>query len=414
MGTSKTGGGYPFLRSILDQIDDSDLIAALTPPPPESGHTGRPPSYSIRALWRARLVKDLLNIPYVVELVERLVHDQRLRDICGFGDTVPSDSTFSRFYKRLEAHQPLVEACLNRLTDALREYIPDLGESVAIDSTSIEAFANHNRKVVIDPDAAWGVKHNARSSSKDKEDWFFGYKMHTLADADHGVPLGFIITPGNKNDTTMFKPVLDKVMGDLPGLEPKYVIADRGYDSAKNNRIAVELGMVPIIHIREPSGKTTKVYDNVSGAPTCIGQRPMEYVRTDPDSGHHLFRCKRGGCELKVKGTKAIRHCQDWVWEDPMNDLRVLGVVARASEEWNEHYAKRQSVERLFGSLKRSRNLEVHFSRNINRMRLHATLSLVAYQATALARAKEDELRNLRQMRVGVSGTVMARLAKVA
>ena len=411
MGTPKTGGGYPFLRSILDQIDDSDLIAALAPPPAKDGRTGRP-AFSHRALLRARLVKDLLNIPYVVELVERLVHDQGLRDICGFDDTVPSESTFSRFYKRLVPYQPLVEECLNRLTDSLREYIPDLGESVAIDSTSIEAYANPNRKVVIDPDANWGVRHDARSKTKDGTEYFFGYKMHTLADADHGVPLGFIITPGNKNDTTMFKPVLDKAMGDLPWLEPKYVIADRGYDSAKNNRIAVELGMVPIIHIREPSGKTTKVYDNVSGAPTCIGQRPMEYVRTDPESGHHLFRCKRGGCELKVKGTKAIRHCQDWVWEDPMNDLRVLGVVARASEEWNEHYAKRQSVERLFGSLKRSRNLEVHFSRNINRMRLHATLSLVAYQATALARAKEDRLENLRQMRVGVSA--MAKLEMAA
>ena len=410
MGTPKTGGGYPFLRSILDQIDDSDLIAALEPPPAKSGRTGRP-AFSHRALFRARLVKDLLNIPYVVELVERLNHDQGLRNLCGFGDAVPSDSTFSRFYKRLVAHQPLVEECLHRLTGALRGHIPDLGESVAIDSTSIEAFANPNRKVVVDPDAKWGVRHSARSNSKDGTEYFFGYKMHTLADANHGVPLGFIITPGNRNDTTMFKPVLDKAMSDLPWLEPKYVIADRGYDSAKNNQIAVELGMVPIIHIREPSGKTTKVYDNVSGAPTCIGQRPMEYVRTDPESGHHLFRCKRGGCELKVKGTKAIGHCQDWVWENPMNDLRVLGVVARASEEWKEHYAKRQSVERLFGSLKRSRNLEVHFSRNINRMTLHATLSLVAYQATALARAKEDELANLRQMRVGVSAASDLRMA---
>ena len=359
MGTPpKTGGGYPFLRVILDQIDDSELIAALRAPPAKNGRTGRP-SYPVRALWRAKLSKDLLNIPYAVELVERLHGSQEFREVCGFGDEVPSESTFSRFFKRLEQHQTVLSDCLDRLTDALREHIPNLGESVAIDSTSIEAFANPNRKVVIDPDAKWGVRHSSRSNSKDGTEWFFGYKMHTLADADHGVPLGFIITSGNKNDTTMFRPVLDKAMDDLPWLEPKYVIADRGYDSAKNNRIAVELGIVPIIHIRDATGPTTKVYDNVSGAPTCIGQRSMEYVRTDPESGHHLFRCKKGGCELKDKGTKAVRHCQDWVWEDPMNDLRVLGVVARASEEWKEHYAKRQSVERLFGSLKRSRNLEI-------------------------------------------------------
>ena len=85
-----------------------------------------------------------------------------------------------------------------------------------------------------------------------------------------------------------------------------------------------------------------------------------------------------------------------------MENLRVLGIVARASEEWAEHYAKRQSVDRLFGSLKRSRNLETHFSRNISRMRLHSTLSLLAYQATALARVKAEGIRELRQMRVGV------------
>ena len=58
-----------------------------------------------------------------------------------------------------------------------------------------------------------------------------------------------------------------------------------------------------------------------------------------------------------------------------------------------------------------ARLLEVHFSRNINRMRLHATLSLVAYQATALARAKEDSLENLRQMRVGMGAVDGLRMA---
>ena len=168
---------------------------------------------------------------------------------------------------------------------------------------------------------------------------------------------------------------------------------------------------MPIIHIRDDSGREGKVYNKVAGATTCLGMTPMEYVRTDPETGHHLFRCAKGGCHLKPKSNGAWRYCDDEVWEDPMENLRVLGVVARASEEWTEHYAKRQSVERLFGSLKRSRNLETHFSRNINRMRLHATLSLLAYQATALARVRTEGMRNLRQMRVGLSATAGLRMA---
>ena len=254
MGTPKTGGGYPFLRSILDQIDDSDLIAALTPPPPKCGRTGRPP-YPARALWRARLAKDLLNIPYVVELVERLHGSRELRELCGFGDSIPSEATFSRFISRLEQHQPLVEECLNRLTDVLREYLPDLGESVVIDSTSIEAFANPNRKVIIDPDAWWGVRHSARSSTKDGTEWFFGYKMHTLVDADHGIPLGFIITPGNTNDGNMLASVLDRAMSSHEWLKPGYVIADRGYDYVKCYQAAVDRSIVPIIYIRGHQGQ---------------------------------------------------------------------------------------------------------------------------------------------------------------
>ena len=106
MGTPKTGGGYPFLRSILDQIDDSELVAALASPPAKNGRTGRP-AFSHRVLLRARPRQGPPQHPYVVELVERLIHDQGLRDVCGFGETVPSESTFCRFYKRLVPHQPL-------------------------------------------------------------------------------------------------------------------------------------------------------------------------------------------------------------------------------------------------------------------------------------------------------------------
>ena len=154
------------------------------------------------------------------------------------------------------------------------------------------------------------------------------------------------------------------------------------------------------------------MYDPVAGAPTCLGKTAMEYVYTDHETGHHLFQCPKGGCHLKPKSSGAWQYCDDQVWEDPMENLRIVGIVARQSQEWEDHYDKRQSVERLFGSLKRSRNLEDHFSRNIGRMRLHATLSLLAYQATALARIMQDGIKYLRQMRVGVN--VATRLAVAA
>ena len=228
--------------------------------------------------------------------------------------------------------------------------------------------------------------------------------QHSVFLLDSLVERGRNLTPGNTNDGQMFAPVLDRAMGALEWLRPKYVIADRGYDFNKCYQAAMDRDMVPIIHIRDTKAKNSSpVYDPVAGAPTCLGKTPMEYVRTDPETGHHLFRCPKSGCPLKPKSNGAWQYCDDEVWENPMENLRIVGIVARQSQEWEDHYDKRQSVERLFGSLKRSRNLEEHFSRNIRRMELHAMLSLLTWQATALARATAGEAKNLRLMRVGMT-----------
>ena len=393
-----TQGGHPFLQSVLDQVEDGELLTALASEQSPPGTKGRHP-YPVRTLWRAWLTKYVLNIRYTVDLVGRLRTSRRLREVCGVENQVPSESTFSRFFKRLSRpeHQVLVEDCLNQLTGELKGHIPDIGESVAIDSTDVEAWANPNRKHLADSEARWGVRTSARA--KDGTEYYFGFKLHVLADANHGIPLGFVFTPANKNDAPMLTPVLDRATGGLPWLKPQYLVADRGYDSAKNHNATVERGIVPIIHIRV-NQENAPVYNNVAGAPKCLGNVPMEYVRTDPETGHHLFRCPTKGCRLKEEGSKGWRHCDTELWEDPMDNLRVVGVVARQSKEWNRHYAKRQSVERLFSSTKHSRLLDTHRFLGARKIQLHTAMSMVAYQATVLARVRGGDFKNMRTMRV--------------
>ena len=399
-GLSTSPKAKSFICTILDGIDDINLLEALKPPPAKHGRTGRPP-FPVRAMWRGWLCKYLLNIPYNVVLIEYLESDRRLREVCGFDDTVPAAPTWSRFHSRLSEFQSMVDDILDILTTKLKELLPGLGESVAIDSTSVESFANPNRKHVRDHDAKWGVKHSAKAK-EDGTEYFFGYKMHMVADADYGIPLAFRVTPGSTNDSTMLPGVMDKARDRLPWLDPKYLIADRGYDSEKNHRYSVEQGTVPIIHIRETDkNKNSPVYNNVLGCPTCMGGVPMVYIRTDPETGYHLFRCVSSGCHLKPKSNGAWQYCDTDVWEDPMENLRIIGIVARQSPEWTKHYKKRQWVERLFSSLKRSRGLEGHTALNIRRVTLHLTMSTLAYQATALARAVLGQFKKIRLMRVG-------------
>ena len=330
-------------------------------------------------------------------MIQHLHESASARWACGITDAIPSESQLSRFNAHLEHHLPAVEACLLRATESLQGYLPGLGTDVAIDSTNVDAFANPNRKRVIDPDAQWGVKHSARSKAKGKTDYFFGYKAHVLCDADYGIPLALRVTPGNKGDSTMLPPLLKLARENYPWLSMEHVIADRGYDSEPNHRAVVQLGAVPIIHIRD-TARTKSLYSAVAGAPTCMGGVPMQYVRTNAE-GHHLFRCLQEGCHLKPKSNGAWQYCDDEVWEDPFENLRVVGIVARQSERWQELYAKRSIIERLFGSLKQSRALLYHAARNLQRVTLHVNLSLLSYLGTVLARIERGEFRDLRTMR---------------
>ena len=397
--TQAPRGGYGFLETILDGIDDKPLLDAIGPP----AALGRP-CFSARAMLRAYLSKFVLGFRYNLVLLERLRASPKFRQVCGFAGRVPSESTLSRFTTRLLRHQELIDQCLIGVTEALREVLPGLGETVAVDSTTIASYSNPNRTVVSDPEARWGVHHTSKAKEGDTE-WVFGYKMHLLADADYGIPLAYRITPANQNDTLFLEPLLKRASGALSWFQPAYVLADRGYDSNRNHHAVAEYGAAPIIHIRKPTaedGLREGIYTK-EGAPTCMGKQAMEYVRTDQETGHHLFRCPAGGCPLKAKSSGAVLYCDSEVWENPMDNLRVLGTVWRGGSEWAWYYAKRWSIERIFRSLKHSRGLEGHHVRGLAKIRLLASLSLLTYQATVLARVKTGDFKHLRKMRVKVA-----------
>ena len=395
--------GYGFLESILDSLDDGPILAVLS----EYRRTGRA-GYPIPAMWRAWLSKYILGVRYNLELLDRLRGSKTFRQICGFLDAVPSESALSRFTTRLMNHQPLVKECLTGATSGLRDLLPGdkdqdrepLGGTVAIDSTLFPSYSNPNRRNLSDLDARWGLKHSSKSK-EGKQEWGWGYKMHLLSDANYGIPLDFIITPANESDSPQLPLVVGKAKRTHAWLQPEYLLADRGYDAQSNHQFLVDQGITPVIHIRTPGkGKLHHGMYTTEGSPVCMCNVAMEYVRTDPESGRHLFRCAGGGCQLKMNREKSPVHFNAEVWEDPVNDLRVIGVLPRVSEKWKALYRLRMSIERVFRSLKHSRGLENHCARGMGKILLHATMCLLTFQATALARVKAGDIVNMRRMRV--------------
>ncbi len=197
--------------------------------------------------------------------------------------------------------------------------------------------------------------------------------------------------------------VLQKTKKEYPWLQPTHFLADRGYDAISHHELLRRQGIKPIIHIRKPIN--SKLHDGIYttlGEPTCMGKQAMEYVHTDPQTGHHLYRCPPAGCDRATQKHMFLPNCGDSHWENPDDNLRVIGVVARASPEWKEMYKQRQVIERGFSSLKRSRLLDKHQYMTQKKLRAHVALSVLTYTATMLARVLAGDTARIRQMRIGV------------
>ena len=407
---------YDGLGAILDSIVAlpaiQDLLREIGAPRQRVGRKG----YAPVVLFRAYLAKYIISERYTTRFIERLKVSPTLCEICGLTGRIPSESTFSRFFSRVVQEPARLESGHRMLVEELREFFPDLGKRVAIDSTDIQAWSNPRRSEPSDPDAAWGVR-TAKSQStnaKDNKDteYFYGFKAHALCDSIYGVPLGYILMSANHNDSPQLPLVLDKAHRIYDWLEPKHLLADRGYDSEKNHAVCMERGIIPIIHIRRPGSNALKkgrfqgIYD-VDGRPSCpdTESTPMEYVRTEhaKDGTYHLYRCNPEGCALKAKSSGAMLYCdtRELLREKVVpGNYRLVGPVARSSEEWGVLYAEHPVIERMFGSMKTSRNLNQHQYRGQNKVEAHANFAVLTYLGTMLGRARAGEFDRVRHMRV--------------
>ena len=386
-------------------------------------------------------MKYTLNEPTVVGFLERLQASGRLRGLCGLAEEVPSESTCSRFFAVLTARRVSVDELTAAMVNEIKQYLPSLGEIVAVDGTDIESWSNPERTVKSDPSASWGVRTrkvkiplaedadnaNAANAAGDAGDagdaedadkkgkkrkrikkvteFYWGYRMHCLADARYGIPLAFIVLPANKSESTQLPELVAKAQRMYGWFAPKFFVADRGYDGLPNHQFLVSQGITPIIHIKKSTSKDG-LHDGIystMGVPTCDGRTAMEYVLTDPESGRHLYRCPAKGCRLKRRSSGAVRYCDTTDhWEDPRDNLRVISVVARKSRQWKELYRLRPSIERYFSSGKRSRLLHGSMYLTMDKVAVNTALSVLLYVATVLAKLQAGDRDGMRHMRIRV------------
>ena len=94
-----------------------------------SPQTPRQTGLSSSAMLRAFCLKFLLNEPHNVALMQRLADSPKLRELCGFTGSVPSKSSFSRFFKHLTDRVDLLEKTIASIVDHLHNHLPDMETS---------------------------------------------------------------------------------------------------------------------------------------------------------------------------------------------------------------------------------------------------------------------------------------------
>lgn len=230
------------LRLALDQIEIDNLVVALEGPP----RTGRRPAPR-RPIIRAYIASYALGIGGLSDLIRRLHNDPTLCSICGFVNYLPSYATFWRVFDQLAGMPERIDECCHAVLHQLRELLPDLGQEVAVDSTTIPAYANPNRKdsgrnpgSPADPDASWTKKYSAQDPSH--EEWVFDYKAHVVADASYDIPLQMMVTTASRNDNPLLAPLLSGREAWCEWFRlanGALVIADRCDDSQHNNVLCI-------------------------------------------------------------------------------------------------------------------------------------------------------------------------------
>ena len=201
-----------------------------------------------------------------------MLRNGQLRKICGFNPllgikAVPSKDAYHRFLKILLSMQEEVGLFLarprnkifNGLVEELRKLLPDFGEHLAVDSKAIDTYAkDHKDKGSSDPDADWGVK-KYQGIRKDVSLWekvkkWFGYKLHLIVDTSYELPIGYRVTKASASDGAELLPMIEESKERHPELieRAEGLSADKGYDSADNNRtLWDEYAIKPVIDIRD-------------------------------------------------------------------------------------------------------------------------------------------------------------------
>jgi len=339
--------------TLLDSPEIATLIADLQ----ETRWTGRP-GYPLRAMVGMVLVKSLYALPTWTRTARLVAEHAGLRSVLG---DAPSVYACYRFTAKLRQFSALLDSCLAAVLTSLHTELPEMGTVVAIDGSDLPAYANGQRFVskggklrerFSDPDASWGHRSSISTRSGGG---YYGYKVHAAVCTTTGLPLAWHVATAKDAEVPTVPGLLDSVTS--LGFTPEYAVLDKGYDAGTVYNACTARGIRPIIPLR----KTPAVVAGKHKPPSCE-HGEWTFAGSDAKRDASKWRCPTGEC------TPA----SVWIKADRLHPL-----VPRHTARFKALYHQRGAVEREFGRLKHEWALLPLRVRRIERVRLHADLSIL-------------------------------------
>ncbi|HXN36788.1 MAG TPA: transposase [Solirubrobacteraceae bacterium] len=361
-------------RSVADQLSDildSPDVSRLADQLQQTRWTGRP-GYPIRSMIGMALAKSLYALPTWTRTVALVKEHSALAAVVAPDGDVPSVYACYRFTAKLREHTDLLQGCIASVVKELKRRNPLLGWDVAIDASDMPAYANGQRykykggperEKYSDPDATWG--HRSAVSTR-KGGGFYGYRLHMAVCAKTDLPLAWRVETAKANEIPTVGPLLDALKAH--GINPETCAMDKGYDAGTAYEACSTRGIDPVICLKE----TPAVKRGEHKPPTCE-HGEWRFAGADRKRGATKWRCPTGKC----------KPASVWIKADRLHPL-----IPRETLRFKGLYRGRASVERGFGRLKNEWSLTPLRVRRIERVRLHADLTILSQLSCALSRER--------------------------
>jgi hypothetical protein len=319
------------------------------------------------------LAKSVYAVPTWTRTVALVREHAALRAVITVGSPdVPSVYACYRFTAKLRAYSEILDRCIDRVTAGLSAQLPEYGRNIAIDASDMPAYANGQRYVskngpererYSDPDASWG--HRSAVSTR-KGGGFYGCRLHASVCTATNLPVAWTVAAAREHESNFVAGLLDTVRER--GFAAETCALDKGYDNGRVYRECADRDCVPIIPLRE----TPDVKRGEHKPPSCE-HGEWRFAGSDSKRGASKWRCPSAEC----------KPASQWVKADRLHPL-----IPRETPRFTALYRHRAAVEREFGRLKHQWALAPLRVRGLDRVRLHADLTILGKLACALSRAR--------------------------